>query len=144
MVAEVPTVQKTSHASASLMRDRAAARYDEARPDPDNEDAVGIVLTVERHGPVSASDVSAEYTMPVKRASSESLRLRRFSQLLPARFRHLDAVMPGSRFDIREGEFSVAIGSVANLVEAREGVSHVPRVGERFLTLTWKRICRVR
>ena len=57
------------------------------------------------------------------------------SEVVPIGLGYFHAVVLGCLSDVREGKFSIVIANAFNLVETRQGVLNVFRVGQRFLAL---------
>ena len=62
------------------------------------------------------------------------------AQFVPRRFREVDVVVVRSFLDVRERQRTVSIGDVDNLIEPRDRVTHMFRVGQGFFTLLRKRV----
>jgi hypothetical protein len=54
------------------------------------------------------------------------------AQVVPRRFREVDVVVVCSFLDVRERQSTVGIGDVDDLIEARDRVTHMLCVGQRF------------
>src|SRR5689334_16475775 len=63
---------------------------------------------------------------------------RRAAELVPVRLREVDAVMLGRLLDVGEGELAVLVRHADGLVEARNRVAHMARVGQGLLALLGK------
>jgi hypothetical protein len=66
------------------------------------------------------------------------------AQILPGPFSDIDAVVPRSLLDVGERLRALGVGDALDLVEARDCVADVARIGERFLALFGKRIDAIR
>jgi hypothetical protein len=66
------------------------------------------------------------------------------AQILPGPFSDIDAVVPRSFLDVRERLRALGVGDALDLVEARDCVADVARIGERFLALFGKRVDAIR
>src|SRR5579859_7160038 len=64
--------------------------------------------------------------------------VRFFAEIAPTALGDLDAVVLGGFSDVGEGELPVRFRDVLDLVEARQGVADVRRVGQRFFALLGK------
>src|SRR6266567_4395065 len=62
-------------------------------------------------------------------------RMRPLAQVLPAALFDVDAVVLGRLLDVGKGELALRIRDVLDLVEARQRVAYVRRVGQRLFTL---------
>ena len=60
------------------------------------------------------------------------------AKFLPVFLRHIDTVMFGRLLDIGEGELAVLVRDADSLIETRNGVPNVARVGQRLFALLWK------
>src|SRR3984885_3183307 len=69
-----------------------------------------------------------------------SVFLRMNTQVVPRRFREVDAVVVCSFLDVRERQSTVGIGDVDDLIEPRDRVTHMLCVGQWFFTLLRKRV----
>src|SRR5579863_7694119 len=58
-----------------------------------------------------------------------------YAKLVPVLLAKLDSVVLRGLLDVGERELAIGVRRVGHLVEARDGVTHVPRIGHRFLTL---------
>jgi len=73
-----------------------------------------------------------------------SVRLRVDSKLACRRLRDVNAVVPRRLLDVGKCELPIRFRDVNYLTKARYCVTHMPRIGERFLALLGKRIDAVR
>jgi hypothetical protein len=62
------------------------------------------------------------------------------AQVVPRGFRQVDVVVVCSFLDVRERQSTVGIGDVDDLIEPRERVTHMLRVGQWLFTLLPKRV----
>ncbi len=67
-----------------------------------------------------------------------SVRLRVCTKILPGRFAKVDVVIFRGLFDVRKGKRAGAVGNVGDLIESRNGISHVSRISQRFFSLFGK------
>ena len=73
-----------------------------------------------------------------------SVRLWVGAKLVCRRLGNLHAVVPRRLFDVGKRELAIRLRDASHLIETRYCVTHMPRVGERLLTLSGKRIDAVR
>src|SRR5262249_46948905 len=60
------------------------------------------------------------------------------AEFLPVFLRHIDAVIFGRLLDIGEGELAILVRDAASLIETRNRVSDMARVGQRLFALLRK------
>ena len=68
-----------------------------------------------------------------------SILLRMHAEILPRSLGHLDPVVARRALDVREGELAVGILDADDLIEARDRVADMTRVGQRLFALFRKR-----
>src|SRR5579871_4253841 len=65
-------------------------------------------------------------------------------ELMPVLLAELDVVVARGLLDVGEGQLAIVVRDASRLVEARDGVAHVARVGQRLLTVLGERKDAVR
>src|SRR5205814_7188858 len=86
----------------------------------------------------------SEYAMASIRALCSVARVRALAQLPPVVLGHLDVVVLGGGADVRERLVAFLVRDALHLVEPCHRVTHVRRVGQRFLALAGERVRAVR
>ena len=61
------------------------------------------------------------------------VELRMGAELVPRRLRKVDIIVFCCLLDVREGQSTIGIGDVDDLIEPRDGVTHMLCVGQWFL-----------
>jgi len=66
--------------------------------------------------------------------------LRMDAKFPPRRLRKLDVIVLCSLLDVREGQRTIRIGDVNDLIEPCDSIAHVLRIGQRLFSLVRKGI----
>ncbi|HEY5067591.1 MAG TPA: hypothetical protein VIJ04_22540 [Xanthobacteraceae bacterium] len=66
------------------------------------------------------------------------------AEIVPRRARKIDVIKFRGPLDVGEGQSAIGIGNTDDLIEPRDSIANVPRIGKRLFTLRRKGINAVR